>query len=92
MGFFSRFRKNSYISADTEQPITDSVDQCGFCGTTETVTEIHDVDVTTSHGWVGLACDSCIEVNDLNGGFSTYCCGMIYEEGELVCNSCGDPL
>lgn len=21
-----------------------------------------------------------------------YCCGMIYEEGERVCRSCGEPL
>lgn len=27
-----------------------------------------------------------------NGDSAKYCCGMIYEEGETTCTSCGDPL
>lgn len=23
---------------------------------------------------------------------TNYCCGMMYEDGELACNSCGEPL
>lgn len=89
MGFFSNFRKKSATNDDIEQDMTVSVDQCGFCGTTE---DLGQVDVTTSDGWVGWACDSCFEEHDLDGGFPSYCCGMIYEEGEFVCASCGDPL
>lgn len=35
--------------------------------------------------------EMCFEVG---GGSSSkqYCCGSIYEEGEVVCASCGDPL
>jgi hypothetical protein len=25
-------------------------------------------------------------------GDAKYCCGMIYEEGEFACHSCGEPL
>jgi len=31
---------------------------------------------------------SCFEVS----GGSKYCCGDIYEDGETVCSSCGEPL
>jgi len=27
----------------------------------------------------------------LSGG-PTYCCGQIYEDGETICRSCGDPV
>lgn len=27
-----------------------------------------------------------------DGGGAKYCCGMIYEDGESTCTSCGDPL
>ncbi|QII03873.1 hypothetical protein BH92_27870 (plasmid) [Rhodococcoides fascians A21d2] len=27
-----------------------------------------------------------------SSGGPTYCCGAIYEDGEIVCASCGDPL
>ncbi len=81
--------KKSATNDDIEQDMTVSVDQCGFCGTTE---DLGQVDVTTSDGWVRWACDSCFEEHGLDGGFPSYCCGMIYEEGEFACASCGDPL
>jgi len=31
---------------------------------------------------------ACFEVS----GGSSYCCGMIYEDGEDTCGSCGEPL
>ena len=34
-------------------------------------------------------CNDCYENGD---SATTYCCGMIYEEGETICMSCGDPL
>ncbi len=33
-------------------------------------------------------CMACFEGSD----GPTYCCGMIYEDGETVCRSCGEPL
>lgn len=47
------------------------------------------------------ACDRCGGALDETWGTcercdddssTSYCCGQIYEEGELVCASCGDPL
>lgn len=32
--------------------------------------------------------EACFEVS----GGPTYCCGMMYENGEAVCRSCGEPL
>lgn len=32
------------------------------------------------------------EWGDQDSGSTKYCCGMIYEDGETVCNSCGEPL
>jgi rRNA maturation endonuclease Nob1 len=53
-----------------------------------------------------LTCDSCgddVDEEDMQEGqcedcYSSdytgakYCCGMIYEEGEDTCNSCGESL
>jgi hypothetical protein len=54
-----------------------------------------------------FTCDSCGEEADRSsvdniwdlcndcynaGGGTNYCCGMIYEDGETTCRSCGDPL
>jgi hypothetical protein len=33
-------------------------------------------------------CNACWEVGDA----AQYCCGVIYEDGEDTCMSCGDPL
>jgi len=33
-------------------------------------------------------CNACFEVS----GGPSYCCGMIYEDGEDTCRSCGEPL
>ncbi|WP_181793215.1 hypothetical protein [Streptomyces sp. WELS2] len=30
--------------------------------------------------------------DDETGGDARYCCGMIYEDGESTCRSCGEPL
>ena len=53
-----------------------------------------------------LTCDSCgaeVDEDEIEGGEcedcynsdysgSSYCCGVIYEEGEDTCMSCGEPL
>lgn len=52
-------------------------DSCGDVVDSATVDNIWDL------------CNDCYE----NGDSATkYCCGMIYEEGETTCMSCGDPL
>lgn len=33
-------------------------------------------------------CETCLEVSD----GPKYCCGLIYEDGEDTCMSCGEPL
>jgi hypothetical protein len=33
-------------------------------------------------------CLGCFEVS----GSPTYCCGIMYDEGEDTCKSCGEPL
>lgn len=46
--------------------------------------------------WCGLNgepfCESCYDEYASSYGGTKYCCGNIYEEGESVCASCGDPL
>lgn len=37
----------------------------------------------------GLCCE-CRSVDDFYE--TQYCCGMMYDHGELFCRSCGDPL
>lgn len=32
--------------------------------------------------------EACFEVS----GGATYCCGMMYDDGEATCHSCGEPL
>ncbi|MGW4694052.1 hypothetical protein ACWEO1_16855 [Kitasatospora cineracea] len=33
-----------------------------------------------------------LECTEGDGGGTAYCCGMIYEDGESSCDSCGEPL
>lgn len=30
--------------------------------------------------------------DDYDGASTNYCCGIMYEDGEAFCRSCGDPL
>lgn len=32
------------------------------------------------------------EWGDDDSGEPRYCCGIVYEDGETTCRSCGDPL
>ena len=47
-----------------------------------------DIENETQWDDVGQLCLACFEL----GGSPTYCCGAIYEGGEDVCASCGEPL
>lgn len=54
-----------------------TLDECPFCGA-----DLEDEnDFSPDFG-----CNECAS------GMTTYCCGGIYEEGESVCASCGEPL
>ena len=37
---------------------------------------------------ISKLCKPCFQV----GGSSDYCCGVIYDDGETSCRSCGEPL
>jgi hypothetical protein len=37
-------------------------------------------------------CNDCFENGASDGSGTKYCCGVIYEDGEDHCMSCGDPL
>jgi len=52
---------------------------CPGCG--EPVTEDFEFNGQQWH-------ESCFEVS----GSATYCCGVMYEDGEATCLSCGEPL
>lgn len=51
---------------------------CPFCGSDKDADDIS----------VDFGCEDCPE--PYSG--PKYCCGGIYEQGETVCASCGDPL
>jgi hypothetical protein len=53
---------------------------CDSCG--------EEVDSAT----VDNICDLCNDCYENGDSATKYCCGMIYEEGETTCMSCGDPL
>ncbi|MBM7507108.1 hypothetical protein JOE61_000922 [Nocardioides salarius] len=53
------------------------LDECSFCGA--------DLDEDNDFS-PDFGCNECAS------GFATYCCGGIYENGEDVCASCGEPL
>lgn len=52
--------------------------ECRFC----------DEPLEASDPYEGL-CTPCGEVS---GSAPSYCCGQMYDEGELYCRSCGEPL
>ena len=53
------------------------LEECPFCGA--------DLDEDNDFS-PDFGCNECAS------GFATYCCGGIYENGETVCASCGEPL
>ena len=75
----------------------DEVETCQLCGTKGVEGDgIHYVDVgfqiTGFPRHVSVACDDCYEAHDLGGDYASYCCGMMYDSGELYCARCGEPL
>jgi hypothetical protein len=77
MGFLSKVFGSGLGDNDGSGADTFTCESCGDEVDSSTVDNIWDL------------CNECYE-NDDSG--TKYCCGMIYEEGETVCASCGDPL
>lgn len=78
MGFLSGlFRR----SGGTDEPDNSSVEEelfeCQVCAQMVPYDEFYEG-----------SCYDCID----DSQFPKYCCGMIYEEGESSCASCGEPL
>ncbi|MBV7281297.1 hypothetical protein [Corynebacterium sp. TAE3-ERU30] len=95
MSFFSRiFGKNSDSETEEESVVESEVTTCDYCGTESD--DLIGVDITLSEGdpsYLSDICKDCyIELDAWNYSSPAYCCGMIYEEGEQVCASCGEFL
>jgi hypothetical protein len=77
MGFLSKVFGSDPGDSDACAGGTFTCESCGDEIDSSTVDNIWDL------------CNDSYE----NGDSGTkYCCGMIYQEGESVCASCGDPL
>ncbi|MEU2315092.1 hypothetical protein [Streptomyces albidoflavus] len=51
-----------------------------------------DTDFSSQQGLTTHQDDGCEWDDDETSTGPTYCCGMIYEEGESICHSCGEPV
>jgi hypothetical protein len=78
MGLFSRLFGESDGSAPVDNTADDPTLACDSCGC-----EVDDGDMQEGQ------CPECYE-SEYTG--SKFCCGMIYEEGEDTCASCGESL
>ncbi|WP_284900319.1 hypothetical protein [Corynebacterium accolens] len=95
MSFFSRVFGRDSDSETEEEPVVESeITTCDYCG--KESDDLIWVDISfrvegrPSH--VSDICENCYEELDAEGDYPTYCCGMMYDEGEEVCASCGEPL
>ena len=78
MGLFSRLFGGSDDSADADTSGVDTALTCDCCGC-----EVDDGDMQEGQ------CPECYN-SEYTG--PKYCCGMMYDEGEDTCASCGEPL
>ncbi|MGO4956760.1 hypothetical protein ACTQ49_05725 [Luteococcus sp. Sow4_B9] len=79
MGLFGRLLGN-HTGADVTEG-DDAPVLCAACGDVNDNEDVSDL------------CKFCFAEHDGESGIGTsYCCGQIYEEGETVCASCGEPL
>ena len=77
MGIFSSLFGGSKASDEDSSSSVATTLTCDSCGD-----DVDDEDMQEGQ------CEDCY--SDYSG--PTYCCGMIYEEGEDSCVSCGEPL
>lgn len=95
MGIFSRiFRGSSNDDKGANDSVShDEIEECQLCGTKDVSgDDMLNVDIEFPQGHISVVCESCFDEHDMGSGMTAYCCGMIYEEGESVCASCGEPL
>lgn len=99
MGIFGRLfgSKDEEARDDsaTDAAYEEETEICGVCGARGDRSDLYDVDGFQIDGRpapVNVVCHDCYVENDLDSGYPSYCCGMIYEDGEEYCASCGDPL
>ncbi|WIM71019.1 hypothetical protein [Corynebacterium suedekumii] len=100
MGFFSRIFERNSDSGTEEEPVVESeITTCDYCG--KESDDLIWVDISLSEkgrpSHVSDICESCYEELDAEeldagGNNPAYCCGMMYDEGEEVCASCGEFL
>ena len=76
VGLFGKFFDRSSSEGEAVS-VTDTA-TCAGCG------ESFDAADLDQEG----LCEPCFEVS----GGPSYCCGMMYEDGESTCVSCGEPL
>lgn len=77
MSFFGRLLGGSTSPSNSEAIETDTNLTCDCCGCAIDEDEMDEGQ-----------CEDCY--SDYSG--PKYCCGTIYEDGEITCRSCGDPL
>lgn len=75
-GLFSRFAARSGSADDTSD--SEATLTCDSCGC-----DVEEEDMELGE------CQDCFN-SEYTG--PKYCCGMIYEEGEVTCTSCGEWL
>lgn len=77
MGLFGKLFGDRDASQSDDLTGEGSVTYCSLCG------DVNDNDELT---------DLCKRCYDEDSTGTSYCCGQIYEEGEVVCASCGEAL
>ena len=99
MGIFSRLfgSKDEEVRDDlvADAAYEEEPEICAICGAGADRGDLYDIDGFQTDGRpdpVTVVCHNCYVENDLDSGYPSYCCGMIYEDGEDYCASCGDPL
>ncbi|MDK7134354.1 hypothetical protein [Corynebacterium sp. UMB4614] len=99
MGIFGRLfgSEDEEVRDDsaTDAAYEEETEICGVCGAVGDRSDLYDIDGFQIDGRpdpVNVVCHDCYVENDLDSGYPSYCCGMIYEDGEEYCASCGDPL
>lgn len=99
MGIFSRLfaSKDEEVrdEAAADAAYEEETEICEVCGAGGDRSDLYDIDGFQIDGCpdpVNVICYDCYVEHGLDSGYPSYCCGMMYEDGEEYCASCGDPL
>ena len=79
MSFLGRLFSGLAVNDDEDDGGAATTLKCDCCGREVDANEIE-----------GGECEECWNAEDRSGPM--YCCGVIYEDGEDTCRSCGEPL